>query len=72
MGPSQPVDLPAGLDVQRAGDGELVVSSADPTADLHRLTGWALDGGFTLDHLEVRQPSLEEIYLDLVGDRDAS
>jgi ABC-2 type transport system ATP-binding protein len=56
--------------VEHSEDGELFFSTEDATADLHRLTGWALDHGFTLDHLEVRQPSLEEVYLDLIGETE--
>ena len=70
VGASRPVDLPHGLDVEHREDGELVLSTESPTADLHKLTGWALDGGFTLDHLEVAQPSLEDVYLELIGGED--
>jgi ABC-2 type transport system ATP-binding protein len=68
VGTSRPVDLPPDLVVEHTEDGELSFSTEDATADLHRLTGWAIDHGFTLDHLEVRQPSLEEVYLDLIGE----
>jgi ABC-2 type transport system ATP-binding protein len=47
--------------------GFLVISSADPVRDLHRLTGWALENGVTLDGLEVSRPSLEDVYLSLTG-----
>jgi ABC-2 type transport system ATP-binding protein len=36
--------------------GFAVIASADPVRDLHRLTGWALDNGITLDGLEVTRP----------------
>ncbi len=45
--------------------GFTVVTSADPVRDLHRLTGWALGNGVTLDGLEVTRPSLEDVYLSL-------
>jgi len=48
-------------------DGRLDVRTEDPTADLHRLTGWALERGVALDDLEVVRPTLEDVYLDLVG-----
>ena len=51
-------------------DGWRVVSSADPAGDLHRLTGWAIESGLALEGLEVVQPSLEDVYLDLVADPD--
>jgi ABC-2 type transport system ATP-binding protein len=51
-------------------DGELVVLETDePTRVLHELTSDALRDGRELDRLEVRRPTLEDVYLDLV-DRD--
>ena len=49
----------------------LLITSADPVRDLHRLTGWALDNGIALDGLEVTRPSLEDVYLSLTGDQEA-
>jgi ABC-2 type transport system ATP-binding protein len=47
-------------------DGEeVVVRSADPTRTLHELTGEALARGEQLEALEVRRPTLEEVYLEL-------
>ncbi len=65
---NRPFDLPDDLSVDRTEDGELTVTTTDPTRDLYRLTGWALDAGFNLDRLEVRQPSLEDVYLELIGE----
>jgi len=48
-------------------DGLLEVRTEAPTADLHRLTGWALERGLSLDGLEVARPTLEDVYLDLVS-----
>ncbi len=48
------------------------VQSEDPTHDLHVLTGWAVNGGHTLDGLTVAKPSLEDIYLDLTDGGDGS
>jgi ABC-2 type transport system ATP-binding protein len=48
--------------------GFTVIASADPVRDLHRLTGWALDNGITLDGLEVTRPTLEDVYLSLTED----
>ena len=39
----------------------------DPTRTLHELTGWALSAGVTLEELEVRRPTLEDVYLGLTG-----
>ncbi len=50
-----------------ASDGGLDVSleSVAPTHDLHRLSSWAVEHGLELDDLEVRRPTLEEVYLEL-------
>ncbi len=52
--------------------GTIEVESDDPTHDLHVLTGWAVNGGHTLDGLTVTRPSLEDIYLDLTDGGDGS
>ena len=52
--------------------GSVEVESDDPTHDLHVLTGWAVNGGHTLDGLTVTRPSLEDIYLDLTDGGDGS
>jgi ABC-2 type transport system ATP-binding protein len=50
-------------------DGETVVLHTDePTKALHELTSEAVSAGRELEGLEVRRPSLEDVYLDLVGD----
>jgi ABC-2 type transport system ATP-binding protein len=62
-------DLPG--DVLRAigGDGtangEVQLRTEDPVAILNALTGWALARDLKLDGLEVRRPSLEDVYLEL-------
>ena len=45
----------------------VVVQTDDPTLTLHELTSEALASGRRLEHLEVRRPTLEDVYLDLVG-----
>ncbi len=53
-------------------DGELVVQETDdPTVVLHELTSAALAEGWSLEQLEVRRPTLEDVYLELVGDEGA-
>jgi ABC-2 type transport system ATP-binding protein len=48
-------------------NGELVVLETDePTRVLHELTSAALAAGRQLEHLEVRRPTLEDVYLELV------
>ena len=50
-------------------DGELVrVETRDPTQALNELTAEALAGGRALEELEVHRPTLEDVYLELVGD----
>jgi ABC-2 type transport system ATP-binding protein len=61
------VQPPTGLEVNPSNGGELVIASADPVEPLHRLTGWALENGVALESLQVSQPSLEDIYLELTG-----
>ena len=34
-------------------------------AELHELTGWALERDLELTDLEVRRPTLEDVYLEL-------
>jgi len=58
------------LAVTRRENGSVTVASTDATRDLHRLTTWALDNGVTLDGLTVTKPSLEDVYLALVGEDD--
>ena len=47
-------------------NGEVVVvQTEEPTRVLNELTGRALADGIELEGLEVRRPTLEEIYLSL-------
>ncbi len=63
---------PSGLTDAPDGNGFVQVASKDVVADLHRLTGWALANSVTLDGLEVTRPTLEDVYLSLTGETDAS
>jgi ABC-2 type transport system ATP-binding protein len=50
-------------------DGEEIVErTRDPTQRLHELTGKALARGETLEALEVRRPTLEDVYLELTAE----
>lgn len=49
------------------GGVEIVFGSHSPTADLNRLAAWAVEHGVELEGLEVRRPSLEDVYLELTG-----
>ena len=48
-------------------DGTYEVRVDDPTKTLHELTGWALEHRARFDLLEVTQPTLEDVYLQLTG-----
>ena len=47
---------------------QIVIETDDPTRILNELTSQALAAGQELSHLEVRRPTLEDVYLELVGD----
>jgi putative transposase len=65
--PAGAPQLPAGLAEHVAG-GELTLPSADVTADLALLTGWARGNHVDLTGLEVGSPSLEDAYLALTSE----
>jgi ABC-2 type transport system ATP-binding protein len=45
--------------------GRIAMRTERPMAELHQLTGWALDRELELTDLEVRRPTLEDVYLEL-------
>jgi ABC-2 type transport system ATP-binding protein len=47
--------------------GHATLRSPDTVAALNELTAWALERGATLQGLEVRRPSLEDVYLELTN-----
>jgi ABC-2 type transport system ATP-binding protein len=51
-------------------NGRAVVQTDQPTADVNRLTGWALSNDIELVDLMVTRPSLEDIYLALTEEGD--
>jgi ABC-2 type transport system ATP-binding protein len=55
----------------RVENGALRMSSDRPIELLNRLTGWALERSVDLEGLEVRRPSLEDIYLELTATQKA-
>jgi ABC-2 type transport system ATP-binding protein len=59
----------AATEIRYRRDGrEIVVETEEPTKTLHELTGEALAGGIELEALQVKRPSLEDVYLGLTGD----
>jgi ABC-2 type transport system ATP-binding protein len=45
--------------------GRVALRTQRPMSDLHELTGWALARELELTDLEVRRPTLEDVYLEL-------
>ena len=60
---------PDDLRLRRAGSG-WELETDEPTAVLHRLTGWAVGAGVELRHLEVSRRSLEDVYLQLTAEAE--
>jgi ABC-2 type transport system ATP-binding protein len=67
-----PRELTAGdlaVEIRYRRDGEeVLVQTSEPTRVLHELTSEALARGVELERLEVRRPTLEDVYLALTGD----
>jgi ABC-2 type transport system ATP-binding protein len=66
--------LPEGVELDELAPGAslddercVVMSSTAPMADLHELTGRALALGLELSDIEVRRPTLEDVYLELTA-----
>ena len=57
-------DLEVEIRYRRNGE-DVLLQTAEPTRVLHELTGEALARGEGLDRLEVRRPTLEDVYLAL-------
>jgi ABC-2 type transport system ATP-binding protein len=62
-------DLPRELQAvaQATADGATVVRSSTPLVHLRTLADWALGHSFDLADIEVRRPTLEEVYLTLTN-----
>jgi ABC-2 type transport system ATP-binding protein len=59
------------VEIRYRRDGEeIVVSTTEPTRVLNELTAEALARGEELERLEVRRPTLEEVYLTLMEDQE--
>jgi ABC-2 type transport system ATP-binding protein len=67
-----PAELTGGTvetEIRYRSDGEEIVErTADPTRRLNELTAEALARGQELQELEVRRPSLEDVYLELTAE----
>jgi ABC-2 type transport system ATP-binding protein len=69
MREGSPAELTGGTvetEIRYTRNGEEIVEhTTDPTSRLHELTADALARGEVLDGLEVRRPTLEDVYLEL-------
>lgn len=71
---------PEGIEAMRAAvagswqreNGRAVLLTDEPVRTLNELTAWALANGASLHGLEVRRPSLEDVYLQLTGEEGGS
>ena len=55
--------------VRSAANGRVTLESRRPLADVKTLAEWALERGLDLPDLDVRRPSLEDVYLELTEER---
>jgi ABC-2 type transport system ATP-binding protein len=62
---------PDGLELRPRGSG-WQLETEEPTAALHRLTGWAVETGVELRQLEVSRRSLEDVYLQLTAETEVA
>ncbi len=59
---------PEDLRAESEGEsGRYTIMTGMPTSSLHRLTGWALESGIELEELAVSTPTLEDVFIELVG-----
>lgn len=56
----------------RQADGSFELRTEDPTRTLYEVTSWAIERSVELMGLEVRRPSLEDVYLELTGGAEGS
>jgi ABC-2 type transport system ATP-binding protein len=67
--PAELIGAGGPVEIRFRRNGQLVViETEEPTKVLHELTTEALAAGQELEHLEVRRPTLEDVYLELVAE----
>lgn len=66
-GIADPNQLPTDGSAPSLERDRVVYATSTPTATLAALTGWAVTNGLELMGLEVTRPSLEDVYLELIG-----
>ena len=67
--PAELIGAGGPVEIRFRRNGQLVViETEEPTKVLHDLTTEAIAAGHELEHLEVRRPTLEDVYLELVAE----
>ena len=67
--PAELIGAGGPVEIRFRRNGEpVVIETEEPTKVLHELTTEALAAGRELEHLEVRRPTLEDVYLELVAE----
>ncbi len=56
----------------RVDGGAIEMQTMDPTRTLYELTSWAVQSGVSLDGLQVTRPSLEDVYLEITREAEAT
>ena len=73
---ADPHDMAGVLPATATRNGQRVeFTTVDPTADVHAVTGWAIERSVRLDALSVSRPTLEDVFLGLAdadGDDEQS
>jgi ABC-2 type transport system ATP-binding protein len=64
---ASPADLPGEAAGVSSENGSVSFRTGTPVRTLNELTEWALARGVDLEGLEVRRPTLEDVYLKLTG-----
>jgi ABC-2 type transport system ATP-binding protein len=68
--PERVAELPPSIQaaIESRNSSAVSLRAPDPVPLLRELTNWAVDRDVPIEGLEVRQPSLEDVYLELTGD----
>jgi ABC-2 type transport system ATP-binding protein len=70
--PAELTSGPSETEIRYRRNGELVVEqTSEPTRRLHELTAEAIEQGEELEGLEVRRPTLEDVYLELTAETES-
>jgi ABC-2 type transport system ATP-binding protein len=70
--PAELIGATSATEIRYRRDGQpVVIETEEPTRVLHELTAAALAAGEELTELEVRRPTLEDVYLELVREEQS-